>query len=178
MVIFGEKPHPAMRKPNNIKSAPLRLRLRWATWAWGHGALKILQNNHMADRLFPEKYLKYTSQWQTCIEMYSIQSCYFPSMVLAPQVLSSGHVKTTRNLIRAAFLASHQHWAFQRGQKMFSLYTFSPGPGRGKTWTYFPCIELVNSLWTSGPAKGSFRLDPNGFTVPITSMRVKNRFWV
>ncbi len=176
MGIFGEKPHLAMRKPNNIKSAPLRL--RWATWAWGHGALKILQNKSHGRQAFPREISEIYFTMQTCIEMYSIQSCYFPSMVLAPQVLSSGHVKTTRNLIRVAFLASHQHWAFQRGQNMFSLYTFSPGPGRGKTWTYFPCIELVNSLWTSGPAKGSFRLDWNGFTVPITSMRVKNRFWV
>lgn len=92
-------------------------------------------------------------------------------LFLAQCILSSGHVRTTRNVVRAAFLASHQPWAFQRGQKMFSLYIL-PRIGKGKTWTSLPCVELVNSLWTPGLAKRSFRLDQNGFTVwgPITKM--------
>jgi len=74
-----------------------------------------------------------TVQWEKCIENFIIYSYSFPALVLAQHVLSSGHVRTTRNIVRAAFLASHQPWAFKRGQKMFSLYILPRTRKRKKT---------------------------------------------
>lgn len=117
------------------------------------------------------KYLQYTVQWQKCIEDFSIHSYSFLALVLAQHVLSNGMLEPRGTLFGLLFwhLTNPEH--FREDRKCF-LCTFSPGPGKGKTWMSFPCVELVNSLWTPCPAKRSFRLDPNGFTVwgPTTNM--------
>lgn len=154
---FTEKIHPSGRQTSYIKT-----RLLEVDRSHEHKALEPSKNSHDRKTRILQKE-RSAIKHKTCPQQNKLQD------------FSSRLKNTTRNALllfstpRAWHLTSPEHSSEDR--KCF-LCIFSPGTGRGETWTPFSYVEPVNSLWTSGTAKRSFSPHPNGFTLrrPTTNM--------
>lgn len=144
-----------------------RVILKHVCWKWiGHMSIRPFgpsKNSHDRKTRILQK------------ERSAIKHKTCPQQNKLKDFFSSRLKNTTRNALllfstpRAWHLTSPEHSSEDR--KCF-LCIFSPGTGRGETWTPFSYVEPVNSLWTSGTAKRSFSPHPNGFTLrrPTTNM--------